>query len=321
MVASNNILDVKSNKYVFFTIFKNRYTLLILLNVVMLVYFSFNVPYFATTGNFLNILKQISEIGLISIALTLLLISGNMDLSVGSIVGVSGIVTAMCLSSGVPIFLAILAGLAVGTLAGFINGLLIGKLGIQAIVVTIGSLVMFRGICYILTGGRSISGFPKPFYTLGNGTILGVPISVIVLIIFFVAGYIIMEKTFVGRYLIAVGNNSKTAHYTGINISRVKIYLFAISGFVSALAGVFLISRLSSAPSILGSGYELDIITAALIGGISVYGGSGKLYGTFLGLLSIGILRNGLNLMGMSVIYQAIVLGVLLLVAVIRRGE
>lgn len=298
------------------TVLKGRYTLLLGIIAVEFVLFGATAPYFLTVGNLFNILRQVSEIGMISIPLTFLLLSGHMDLSVGSIVGVCGVVTGMILRGGGPIPLAILAGIAAGTLVGFLNGLIVGKLKIQAVVVTIGTQVLFRGLCYILTSGRAVSGYPLAFFALGTEDILGIPISVIALLVMYGIAWVVLERTWFGRYTLAIGNNQNTAQYSGIRVDKMKIALFTLCGTLTAIASTFLISRLSSAEATLGNGYELDIITAALIGGIDINGGSGKLQGTFLGILIIGILRNGLNMMGLSVIYQSIILGVLLLLAV-----
>ncbi len=295
---------------------QGRYILLAGIIAGEFLLFGVAAPYFLTVGNLFNILRQVSEIGMISIPLTFLLLAGHMDLSVGSIVGVCGVSTGMILRAGGSIPLALLAGIAAGTAVGFLNGLIVGKLKIQAVVVTIGTQVLFRGLCYILTSGRAVSGYPAAFFTLGTGDVLGVPISVIVLLVMYAAAWLVLEKSWFGRYVLAIGNNQNTARYSGIRVDRMKIALFTLCGALTAVASAFLISRLSSAEATLGSGYELDIITAALIGGIDINGGSGKLQGTFLGILIIGILRNGLNMMGLSVIYQSIILGALLLAAV-----
>ena len=296
---------------------KSRYALLIGIIAVEFLLFGFLAPYFLTMGNLLNILRQISEIGMISIPLTFLLLSGHMDLSVGSIVGVCGIVCGMILRAGQPIVLAVLAGIAAGAAVGFVNGVIVGKLKIQAVVVTIGTQVMFRGLCYIMTSGRAVSGYPLSFFVLGNGDILGLPISVLVLAICYIGAWFILERTYFGRYILAIGNNQNTTRYSGIRVDRMKMLLFTFCGVMTAIASVFLISRLSSAEATLGSGYELDIITAALIGGIDINGGSGKLQGTFLGILIIGILRNGLNLMGVDANWQLIAKGLMILFAIV----
>ena len=256
---------------------QGRYVLLAGIIAGEFLLFGVAAPYFLTVGNLFNILRQVSEIGMISIPLTFLLLSGHMDLSVGSIVGVCGVSTGMILRAGGSIPLALLAGIAAGTAVGFLNGLIVGKLKIQAVVVTIGTQVLFRGLCYILTSGRAVSGYPAAFFTLGTGDVLGVPISGIVLLVMYAAAWLVLEKSWFGRYVLAIGNNQNTARYSGIRVDRMKIALFTLCGALTAVASAFLISRLSSAEATLGSGYELDIITAALIGGIDINGGSGKL--------------------------------------------
>ena len=233
---------------------KSRYALLIGIIAVEFLLFGFLAPYFLTVGNLLNILRQISEIGMISIPLTFLLLSGHMDLSVGSIVGVCGIVCGMILRAGQPIALAVLAGIAAGAAVGFINGVIVGKLKIQAVVVTIGTQVMFRGLCYIMTSGRAVSGYPLSFFVLGNGDVMGLPISVLVLAICYIGAWFTLERTYFGRYILAIGNNQNTTRYSGIRVDRVKILLFTFCGVMTAIASVFLISRLSSAEATLGLG-------------------------------------------------------------------
>ncbi|MDO5603306.1 MAG: ABC transporter permease, partial [Oscillospiraceae bacterium] len=179
-------------------VLKSRYTLLAGIIAAEFILFGFAAPYFLTVGNLFNILRQVSEIGMISIPLTFLLLSGHMDLSVGSIVGVCGVTTGMILRAGGPIVLAMLAGIAAGAAIGFINGLIVGKLKIQAVVVTIGTQVMFRGLCYILTSGRAVSGYPLSFFTLGTGDVLGVPISVIVLLLMYAGAWFVLEKSWFG---------------------------------------------------------------------------------------------------------------------------
>jgi ribose/xylose/arabinose/galactoside ABC-type transport system permease subunit len=297
---------------------KSRYFILVVILLVEYLFFVFTAPYFYTFDNFVNILRQVSSTCMMAIPITCLLLAGHMDLSVGSILGISGVITGIFLRAGQPVALAVLAGVSMGTAVGFLNGLLIGVLKIQGLVVTIGMQVMVRGLCYIFTLGRAVSGYPKKFFFLGTGAILGLPVSIWVLLILLIPSIFILEQGYIGRYLIAIGNNQRVARYSGLEVSRIKVFLFAFCGFITSIASVFLIARISSAEATLGSGYELDVITAALIGGVDINGGSGRLHGAILGILIIGVLRNGLNMMGVSVIYQSIILGVLLLAAVYR---
>ena len=284
--------------------------------IVMGVTFSVASPWFATAGNISNIASQISEIGLIAIAMSFSIISGNVDLSVGSILGLSAIATGLLMQAGVPIWLAILAALVLGCLLGAINGYLVGYLNMQGIVVSIGTMVGIRGLCFVVTNGIPVSGFPDAFYVLGNGKFLGIPLSFLLMLVLFALAYLVLKRSKIGLYDYAIGNNQEATEYSGINIKRFKFGLMAFNGMMSALAAVFLLSRLGSAEATLGQGYDLDIITAVLIGGISIFGGNGSVLGTFLGLIIIGILRNGLNILGVSVIYQSVILGVLIILTV-----
>lgn len=299
---------------------KSQYFKLFVILGIELLLFTFLAPYFASPRNFKNILRQVAEIGIMAVPLTLLLISGHMDLSVGSVLGLSGVVTGMLLRDGLGIPLALVAGAAAGVLVGLLNGFLIGRLKIQGVVVTIGTQVMIRGLCYIITEGRAVSGYPKAFFAI-NKEILGIPPSVLVWLLLSAATIFILERSYIGRNIKAIGNNQQTALYSGVRVTKYKVLLFTFCGLITAIASIFLIGRISSAEATLGSGYELDVITAALLGGISIMGGSGKLQGAMLGIVIIGVLRNGLNMMGMSVIYQSIILGVLLLIAVVERRK
>ena len=186
----------------------------------------------------------------------------------------------------------------------------------QAIVVTIGMLVMLRGLVYVVNQGRPISGFPDSFYFMGQQYIGGVPFNAISLVVMFLIASFVMKKTRFSTYVYGIGNNEEVVRYSGISVVRIRFILFMLSGLFSALAGVFLMSRLASAEATSGTNIELDVITATLIGGTHIFGGRGSLAGTFVGLLIIVFLRNGLNLLGVSVLYQAVILGALLLLAV-----
>jgi len=296
----------------------SKYVKLFVILGVEIVFFSIFAPYFASPRNVTNILKQASEIGMMTVPLTLLLISGYMDLSVGSILGLSGVIAGMLMKNGCAIPLAIAAGMAAGVAVGLLNGFLIGGLKIQGVVVTIGTQVMIRGLCYIITEGRAVSGYPKAFFIL-NKTVLGLPVSVWVWLLLSAVTILVLERSYIGRNIKAIGNNANTALYSGVHTTRYKVLLFAFCGLITSIASIFFIARISSAEATLGNGYELDVITAALLGGVSIMGGSGTLQGAMLGILIIGVLRNGLNMMGMSVIYQSIIMGVLLLIAVVER--
>jgi ribose transport system permease protein len=292
---------------------------LLLLLGVMIIFFSTQSPYFFTIGNLLSMANQMVEVGLISIAMTVLIISGAIDLSVGSILGLSAIVLGLSYQAGLNIWLSVALALVSGLLCGGVNGLLIARYRMQAIVVTIGTMVMLRGVIYVLSQGRPISGYPDGFYVLGQGTVMDIPLNTILLVLLFVLAYLLMNRSRFGRYIYALGNNAEGLRYSGINVVSIRLSTFVLSGFLAAMAGVFLVSRLASAEAMSGQGIELDVITVVLLGGSSIAGGRGGLGGTVLGLLIIAVLRNGLDMMGVSVLFQNVMLGVLILIAVGRQ--
>ncbi|QHW33898.1 ABC transporter permease [Paenibacillus rhizovicinus] len=288
----------------------------LILLLFILVLFSIWSPYFLSATNFMNVLNQMVEVGLIAIPMTLIIISGAMDLSVGSILAFSAVCIGVAFERGINIWVSVGIGLLAGLLCGAVNGYLIARHRMQAIVVTIGMLVMLRGLVYVVNEGRPISGFPDSFYFLGQRFIGGVPFNAIFLVVIFLIASFVMKKTRFSAYVYGIGNNEEVVRYSGISVVRIRFILFMLSGLFSALAGVFLMSRLASAEATSGTNIELDVITATLIGGTHIFGGRGSLAGTFVGLLIIVFLRNGLNLLGVSVLYQAVILGALLLLAV-----
>ncbi|MFC3745275.1 ABC transporter permease [Paenibacillus sp. GCM10012306] len=300
----------------FFNFKSNKMLVQSLLFIFILVFFSIQSPYFLSFTNFMNVLNQMVEVGLIAIPMTMIIISGAMDLSVGSILAFSAVCMGLAFQGGLNIWLSVIIGLLAGLACGAVNGYLIARHRMQAIVVTIGMLVMLRGLVYVLNEGRPISGYPDAFYFLGQQYFWGVPFNAIFLAVMFLIANFVMKKTRFSLYVYGIGNNEETVHYSGISVVRTRFILFMISGLFSALAGVFLVSRLASAEATSGTNIELDVITATLIGGTHIFGGRGSLAGTFLGLLIIVFLRNGLNLLGVSVLYQSVILGILLLIAV-----
>ncbi|WP_139997478.1 ABC transporter permease [Paenibacillus paridis] len=299
-----------------FSLKSNKLVVQLVLLIFILVLFSILSPYFLSVTNFMNVLNQMVEVGLIAIPMTMIIISGAMDLSVGSILAFSAVCMGVAFERGINIWVSMGIGLLAGVLCGAVNGYLIARHRMQAIVVTIGMLVMLRGLVYVINEGRPISGFPDSFYFLGQQYIGGVPFNAIFLVVMFLIASFVMKKTRFSTYVYGIGNNEEVVHYSGISVVRIRFILFMLSGLFSALAGVFLMSRLASAEATSGTNIELDVITATLIGGTHIFGGRGSLAGTFVGLLIIVFLRNGLNLLGVSVLYQAVILGALLLLAV-----
>ncbi|MCI8722606.1 MAG: ribose ABC transporter permease [Ruminococcus sp.] len=276
-------------------------------------------PEFRTGSNFLSLLRQSSINGLIAFGMTCVILTDAIDLSVGSVLALSTVLCAGMISSGVPAGAAMLLALAIGTVLGAVSGLLVTKGRLQAFIATLITMTVYRGATMIYTGGKPISNLGDSFVLklLGRGNFYRVPIPAILLLLIFAGFYFLLNKTTFGRAVYATGSNWKCAKLAGINIHRTKIIVYAISGFMSALSGLILLSRLGSAQPQLGDGFELDAIAAVALGGTSMSGGRGKIYGTLIGVLIIAVLNNGLNILGVSSYYQDVIKGFVILIAVL----
>ncbi|MCX6168139.1 MAG: ribose ABC transporter permease [Ignavibacteriales bacterium] len=274
-------------------------------------------PYFFTVSNILNIAQQTSINGIIAVGMTFVIISAGIDLSVGSIVAFSGVVLAGLLQAGVSEPFAILLGLMVGLICGLSNGLLISYGRLPPFIATLGMMSVARGAALLYTEGRPISGFSNGFRFLATGEIFKIPITVLIMISIYLIAHFVLTRTKLGRYTYAIGGNEEAAHLSGINTKFIKTIIYGISGLLSGFAALILTARLNSAQPIAGIMYELDAIAAVVIGGTSLLGGEGKLSGTLIGALIMGILRNGLNLLGVSSFIQQIVIGLVIICAVL----
>lgn len=293
--------------------------------VAIVVIFGLLAPDFLSQRNLLNILQQSSINACLALGMTLVIISGGIDLSVGPTAAIAAVVTATLLVAGVPIPLAILAGLGIGVLCGLVNGVLVAYAGLQPFIVTLGTLSTYRAIALIYTGGNPVLGVPQGFRTLFNGSVAGIPNSVIMVAIVALLAWILLKKTPLGEYLLAVGGNEEAAYVAGVPIAVTKITAYVISGALAALASMVLIGRLGAAEPILGNLWELDAIAAAAIGGASLMGGKGSVIGTLLGAIILGAMRNGLTLMNVQAFYQLLATGLIILVAMmidrVTRGR
>lgn len=276
---------------------------------------------FLTSGNILNVLRQTSINSIIAAGMSFVIITGGIDLSVGSTLALSGAVAATLFAMGINPVFALLGALAVGAGIGFINGIAIAKGKLQPFIVTLATMTIFRGATMVFTDGKPISaGFEKNSEVLayiGNGYLFGVPFPIILMIVVFAVGFFILTQTTFGRYVYALGGNEDATKLSGVNTDRVKILVYTISGFLAAVAGIIITARLSSAQPTAGSGYELDAIAAVVLGGTSLAGGVGSILGTVTGALIIGVLNNALNLMNVSSYYQLLAKGVVILIAVL----
>jgi ribose transport system permease protein len=279
--------------------------------------FAFLSPYFLTVSNLVNITQQTSINAIIAIGMTFVIITAGIDLSVGSIMAFSGIILADAIQNNIAEPFAIILGLFVGTICGLSNGLLISYGKLPPFIATLGMMSVARGAALLYSQGRPISGFAEEFRFLATGNIIGIPTSVWIMIFFYLIAYILLNKTVLGRYTYAIGGNETAANLSGINTKLFKTIVYGISGLLSAAAAVILTARLNSAQPIAGIMYELDAIAAVVIGGTSLLGGEGKISGTLIGALIMGVLRNGLNLLGVSSFIQQIVIGLVIILAVL----
>lgn len=276
-------------------------------------------PGFLSMNNILNVLRQVSINALIAFGMTFVILTGGIDLSVGSILALTGAVTAGMMASGVDPILAMFVGLLLGALLGAFNGIIIAKGKVAPFIATLATMTIYRGLTLVYTEGRPVSGIGDggAFQMLGRGYFLGIPIPVVTMIISFLILYFILKKTTFGRRVYAVGGNEEASILSGINADRIKIYVYSLIGFLSAFAALILTSRLNSAQPTAGQMFELDAIAAVVLGGTSLTGGRGWIVGTLIGALIIGVLNNGLNLIGVSSFFQQVVKGAVILLAVL----
>lgn len=285
--------------------------------VILCIIITFVTPNFLTFSNITNVFTQVSVNAIIAVGMTFVILTGGIDLSVGSTLAISGALGASIIKSTGSITLAIIVAAVVGTFIGIINGLLIAKGKLQAFIATLATMTIFRGVTLVFTDGTPISKLPEAFMKIGNAKLGFIPIPVLITIVIAIIAIYVLTQTRFGRYLYALGGNEESAKLSGINTDKIKVMTYAISGFMAAVAGVIITSRIGSASPNAGTGFELDAIAAVVIGGTSLAGGEGKVTGTIIGALIIGVLNNGLNLMNVSPFYQSIVKGLVILLAVL----
>ncbi|NLF28732.1 MAG: ABC transporter permease [Clostridiales bacterium] len=288
--------------------------LLIVLAVIATV-FGIGSPKYLTAGNISNIIANNFEIGLVAVAMTLVILMGGMDMSVGSIVALSSILTGtLNITLGLSLSASILLALCAGILIGALNGALVIWLeNANPMIITIGTMVLFSALATLITEGWTISGFEKAFEAFSYSRILGVKGTIILLIALIAAGQWMLTHTMFGNFLYAMGNNEKSAYFAGVRVKRIKFLIYVVSGFTAALAGVFLTSRMQTSYPDAGSGYHMEAIACIVIGGASISGGEGNLIGTFIGFLIIAALKNGMSLMGISSLTQMVFTGIVLI--------
>ncbi|WP_149240460.1 ABC transporter permease [Dyadobacter sp. 32] len=294
-----------------------QYGIFVAFAIICLV-LALSTPRFFTVSNLMTIGNQVSINALLAFGVTFVIITGGIDLSLGSMVAVTGVVAAMFAHPDTyPVIVPIFIGLAAGSAMGAFNGLVITKSKVPPFIVTLGTMTIGRGLALILSKGRPVSNLSDSFNFIGGGNLFGIPFPIIILIVAFVVCSIVLNKTILGRYMYAVGGNEPAARASGIRVSRVKMWVYIICGLLSAMGGILLTSRITTGQPNAGSGFELDAIAAAIIGGTSTSGGTGSMTGTLIGALLIGVISNSLDLLNVTSYYQQVVMGAIIIGAVV----
>jgi ribose transport system permease protein len=279
--------------------------------------FAFLSPIFLKPSNLINVVRQVSVIGTAAVGMAILMISGGIDLSIGSQIAFSGLVVAIMLKQfNLPIPIAIVITLLTSILIGFINSFLVTKIRIPPLIATLGMMSALRGLGYVITRGYPIYDFPASFMVIGQGYIGPFPVPVLIMLFVFLAGFIVLNRTPLGRYFYSLGGNEEATRLSGIDLTKIRFIAYSICALLTSLAGLILLARINSAQPSVGSGFELDVITAVVLGGVSISGGEGKIPNVLLGVLIIGIISNGLVLLNVHDYYQMVIKGLTLLLAV-----
>ena len=284
--------------------------------IILIIFFSITSSTFLSIDNFLSIALQTAVIGIVALGSTFVIITSGIDLSVGAIVAFSGVMMGFAMQAGMPTFISILIGLLSGVALGVAIGLFITKAKLPPFIVTLGFMMMVRGLVLALTNGMPISGLNEGFEKLAAGTILRIPYPVIFLIVLAVILGFILKNTKIGKYVYAIGSNEDASKLSGVNVDRVKLFVYGLSGLMCAISGIILASRLISAQPTEGMGYEMDAIAAVVIGGASLAGGTGTIFGTMLGAFIMTVLKNGLTMLNVSGMWQQVAVGAVVLGAV-----
>jgi rhamnose transport system permease protein len=297
---------------------KRHETLLAIILAIALIGLGAFNDRFLTVDNLLNQGRLMTEIGLIALPMTFIIITGGIDLSVGAVVGLCAIMLGYSWKNfGFPLPVAIVFALAVGGLAGFVNGLVITRIRVPPLIMTIATLALYRGLAEGISQAHSVRGYPERFYALGQGDLFGVPTQLVILVILILVAGVALDRTTFGRTLYAIGANETAARFSALSVDRVKLIVYTLSGLASGLAAIVLVSRVTTTRMDMGMGYELDVIAAVVLGGTSIFGGSGTIWGTAIGLAMIQLLKNGLALTGVKGDATIVVIGVALILSVL----
>ncbi len=292
--------------------------ILLLFFIGLIIIMSLLAPSFLTINNLLSVTQQMSEFGILALGVTVIIITSGIDLSVGSIAGLTTIVIAMSYGWSGSLVAAILLGILAGALCGAFNGVLIAKIGVPPMLVTLGTMTFFNGIALVLSKGNAISDFPEEFYFAGQGYLFGnIPVQTVIFLVLAILTSLLLSKTPWGRRVYAVGNNSVAAVFSGVQVDKVLLYVYIFAGIMAAISGWIISSRVSTARADLGAVYLMQSIAATVLGGTNIAGGSGTIFGTVIGVSVFAVLANGLNLIGVSPFAQNLLMGLALIVVLL----
>ena len=284
--------------------------------VIAVIFVSIKIPRFLSLNNILNVLRQTSIVAIVSFGSAMVIIIKGIDLSVGGLIACCAMVSGLMMKAGIPMVLAILTGIIVGALMGLFSGFMVEKLEVPAFITTLVIGQVANGIALMLNGGNSLGGFSDAYVFIGNGKILGIPVSIFITAFFVVLSYIIMNKTKLGTHIYALGGNAQVVKNQGISTAKINYFVFTFSGVCAAVAGILLSAQMNTVHPAQGGNYQLDAVAACVIGGVNMAGGEGKVYFALIGAMVIGFLRNALNLIGLHPYYQNLIVGVLIIAIV-----
>ncbi len=302
---------------IFFDLFRKFGVIVIL--VLLVTVFSFINPVFFSVANFSNLLKQVAVMGILAVGMTFVLLTGGLELSMGSTISLLCVsISLFVAEKGIPVIPAMLVGIVIAILVGLLNGIVISKIKVPPLIMTLGMSTFLSGLTYTICGGLPVYGIPSSLKWIAQNYIFRViPVSALIMAIVLLIGSFILSKTYFGRYLYAIGSNENAAELSGINSNKIRILAYTACGITVGIAGVVMLSRIGSGQPGAGEGYEMDVLTACVLGGVSLNGGKGKLGMAFMGVLVIGVLSNGMSIAGLGQFAQQMVKGLVLIIAVI----